>query len=294
ETARRHASRSLQVYQDEDGMVVLRGRLEPEAGALVLRALEAAGEALYQKAQGAEAATGDQPTPGQRHADALALVAETALQRGLDPGTPGERYQVVVHVDAAVLADPDCPGQSVVEDGAHVPAETSRRLACDASRVVMRHEAAGRGLEVGRRTRTIPPALRLALTHRDRGCRFPGCGLRFCQGHHIRHWANGGETRLENLTLLCRRHHRAVHEEGYRVERLSDGALRFRRPDGRPIPEVPPPAGVPADPVEALVTRHRGQGLTIGAWSACPSWLGERLDLGWAIDVLRPAHSAPG
>ncbi len=293
ETARRHASRSLQVYQDEDGMVVLRGRLEPEVGALLLRALEAAREALYQKSQRTEAATGDEATPGQRQADALALVAETALEHGLDQGTPGERYHVVVHVDADALADPNSPGQSVVEDGARVSAETSRRLACDARRVVMRHDPEGRVLDVGRRTRTIPPALRLALTHRDRGCRFPGCGLRFSQGHHIRHWSNGGETRLDNLTLLCRLHHRAVHEGGYRVERLPDGGLRFRRPDGRPIPEIPSPAAAPADPVGTLVARHREQGLNIHARTACPSWLGERLDLGWAVDVLRPTSSAP-
>jgi len=79
----------------------------------------------------------------QQQADALALVAETALHRGIEPGTPGERYQVVVHVDADVLADPDAPGQSVLEDGARVSAETSRRLACGASRVVMRHEPVG-------------------------------------------------------------------------------------------------------------------------------------------------------
>ncbi len=289
ETARRHASRSLQVYQDEDGMVVLRGRLEPEVGALVLRALEAAREALYQKARGAEAATGDEPTLAQRQADALALMAETALQHRLDPGSPGERYHVVVHVDAAALEDPNAPGQSVVEDGARVPAETSRRLACDASRVVMRHDPEGRVMDVGRRTRTVPPALRLALTHRDRGCRFPGCGLRFCQGHHIRHWANGGETRLENLTLLCRLHHRAVHEEGYQVERLPDGALRFRQPDGRLISEVPTPPAVPPDATRALVAAHRARGLAIDARTGCPSWLGERLDLGWTIGVLHPA-----
>ncbi len=288
ETARQHASRSLQVYQDEDGMVVLRGRLEPEVGALMRRALEAAGEALYQKSQ-RTAVTRDQPTPGQRQADALALVAETALQHGLDPGSPGERYQVVVHVDAAALADPAAPGQSVLEDGARVPAETSRRLACDAGRVVMRHDTQGRILDVGRRTRTIPPALRLALTHRDRGCRFPGCGLRFCQGHHIRHWANGGETRLENLTLLCRRHHRAVHEEGYRVARDAEGTLSFSTPGGRPIPEVPAPAAVPADATRALVAAHRARGLAINPRTGCPSWLGERLDLGWAIGVLHPA-----
>jgi 5-methylcytosine-specific restriction endonuclease McrA len=159
----------------------------------------------------------------QQRADALALLAESALHHGLDPGTPGERYQVVVHVDAQVLADPDQPGQSVLEDGARVSAETSRRLACDASRVVMRHDEEGRLLEIRARTRTIPPALRRALHHRDGGCRFPGCGVRFGQGHHLRHWAHGGPTTLSNLALLCRRHHRAVHEEGYQVARGPDG-----------------------------------------------------------------------
>src|SRR5262249_56743150 len=100
--------------------------------------------------------------------------------------------EVVVHVDAAVLADAGQPGQSVLEDGLRVPAGTSQRLACDASRVMMRHDPDGRLLEVGARTRTIPPAIRRALHHRDRGCRFPGCEARFGQGHHIQHWANGG------------------------------------------------------------------------------------------------------
>ena len=153
----------------------------------------------------------------QQQADALALVAETALHHGIDPGTPGERYQVVVHVDAAVLADAEAPGQSVLEGGARVPAETSQRLACDASRVVMRHDADGGIVEVGARTRTIPTAMRRALAYRDHGCRFPGCDLPFGQAHHIQHWAQGGPTTLSNLVLLCRRHHRAVHEEGFQV-----------------------------------------------------------------------------
>jgi hypothetical protein len=140
---------------------------------------------------------------------------------------------VVLHVDAPVLADPGAPGQSVLEDGVHVPAGTSQRLACDASRVEMRHDGAGTLLDVGRRTRTIPPALRRALLHRDQHCRFPGCGRRVVQGHHLRHWAQGGPTTLANLTLLCRRHHRAVHEEGYQVTREPDGELQFRRPDSR-------------------------------------------------------------
>jgi hypothetical protein len=355
--ARRHRDRGLQLYHDEDGMVVLRGRLEPEVGALLRRALEGASDALYPKGPGVgrdEAPS----TPAQRQADALALLAETALQHGLAQGpVPSDRYQVVVHVDAAVLGDagalgpvatdaaapdaaapepaaddaraaaggtlisgvvevapsepahrapaappepapgqaePPAPGQSVLEDGAYVPAETCRRLACDAQRVVLRHDAAGRVLNVGRRTRTIPPALRLALQHRDQGCRFPGCGGRVTQGHHLRHWAQGGPTSLENLALLCLGHHRAVHEEGYRVARDPDGALRFARPDGRPLPAVPPPAAVPVDPVGALVARHRAAGLALDAWTACPAWLGERFDLHWAIAVLRPDPGAPG
>ena len=302
ETTRRHRIRALHVYQDEDGMVVLRGRLEPEVGAVLIQALTAAREALYQKARAqnvpAETSGADvsaePPTMPQQQADALALVAKTALHHGIDPGAPGERYQVVVHVDAPVLADADAPGQSVLDDGARVSAETSQRLACDASRVVMRHDPNGRILEVGARTRTIPPALRRALQHRDRGCRFPGCGRRFGQGHHIHHWAHGGPTKLSNLALLCRRHHRAVHEEGFQVERQPDGELSFRRPDGRPLPESPPPAPVPVDPVEALRGRHDAHGLHLHARTAMPGWLGERLDVGWAIDVLHPlACSSP-
>ena len=197
------------------------------------------------------------------------MLAETALHHGIDPGTPGERYQVVVHVDAPVLAesdalaDPAASGQSLLEAGAHVSAETSRRLACDATRVVMRHDADGQVTEVGARTRAIPPALRRALPHRDRGCRFPGCGLPFAQAHHVRHWAHGGPTTLSNLALLCRRHHRTVHEDGYQVERQPDGALRFRR-------------------------QNDARGLHIDARTSMPGWLGERLDVGYAIDVLHP------
>ena len=294
EARRQHAARALHVYQGEDGTVVLRGRLAPEVGALLLRALDAARETLYQRRRVTGAGlpntdpAAEAPTRAQQQADALALLAETALHHQLDPGAPGERYQVVVHVDAAVLADPEQPGQSVLEGGSHVPAGTSQRLACDASRVLMRHDEDGRVVEVGARTRTIPPALRRALQHRDRSCRFPGCHVRVAEGHHLRHWAQGGPTTLSNLALLCRRHHRAVHEEGYQIERSPDGALQFRRPDGRAVPDVPPPAPVPADPVGALRTQNAAEGLRLHARTACPGWLGERLDVGWAIGVLHP------
>jgi 5-methylcytosine-specific restriction endonuclease McrA len=292
EAARQHRARALQVYQDDDGTVVVRGRLTPEAGALLLRALDAARETLYQRRREAESPAPDPalepPTRAQQQADALALLAESALHHELDPGAPGERYQVVVHVDAAVLADPAQPGQSALEEGSHVSAETSRRLACDASRVVMRHDPEGRVVEVGARTRAIPPALRRALLHRDRTCRFPGCHVRVGQGHHVQHWAQGGPTTLANLVLLCRRHHRAVHEEGYQLARGPDGALRFRRPDGRPLPEVPSPSPVSAEPAATLQAQHAARGLRLHARTACPGWLGERLDVGWALDVLHP------
>ena len=263
-------------------------RLTPEQGAVLMQALQAARDALYQRTRVAENVSEETPSMAQQQADALALLAETALHRGIEPGAPGERYQVVVHIDAPVLADVDASGQSVLADGTRVSSETSRRLACDATRVIMRHDRNGRTVEVGARTRTIPPALRRALHHRDRGCRFPGCGVRFGHGHHIRHWAQGGPTTLSNLAMLCRRHHRAVHEEGYQVERLADGALRFRTPNGWLLPDVPPLPAVPNDPVESLEAQNEAAGLRLDGQTLCPSALWERLDVGWAIDVLHP------
>jgi 5-methylcytosine-specific restriction endonuclease McrA len=274
--------------------VRVKGRLTAEAGALLVQALAAAREALYQRARtaardaGATGVPAGTPTMEQQQADALALFAETALHQGLDPGNSGERYQVVIHVDAEILADADAPGQSALDDGTHVPAGTSQRLACDASRVVMRHGGDGRVVEVDARTRTIPPATQRALHHRDRGCRFPGCRVRFGQGHHIRHWAQGGPTTLSNLATLCRRHHRAVHEEGYQVDRQPDGALCFRKPDGRLLPEVPPTPTVPVDPVKVLRAQHEADGLDLHPRTAMPLWTGERLDVAWAIGVLHP------
>src|SRR5438876_10400238 len=150
-------------------MLVIRGRLAPEVGALLVHALTAAREALYQRAgaQAGDAAPADvsaeTPTMAQQQADALGLLAETALHHGIEPGPPGERYQVVVHVDAPVLAESDAPGESALEHGGRVSAETSRRLACGASRVVMQHGRDGRVVEVGagrQRLSTAPQTAR--------------------------------------------------------------------------------------------------------------------------------------
>ena len=349
----RHRTRSLTLWPDEDGMYELRGRLDPEVGAILMRALEAARGALYRRSgkfrrpearEDPESRKDPELTAEQMRADAIGLLAERALQSGgleCDGESIGraDRFQVVVHVDAEALAgsselsgpsgsselpesseswpppplpssSPPTLGSALLEDGVRVPAGTSRRIACDASRVMMTHGSDGSVLDVGRKTRTVPPAIRRALDHRDGGCRFPGCGLRFCDAHHIKHWADGGETRLDNLVLLCRRHHRAVHEEGFAVEMVEDaeggggrgegrdprwrqvihsGArrnVRFSWPDGRPFPDAPRAPRLPDDPVRALESKHATLGIHVGAETTTPHWNGESLDLGWAIHTL--------
>lgn len=276
----RHLARGLSTWVDDDGMVVIRGRLTPEVGALVQRAIEAAADVLFRDAASAVEAGGmaGEVNHAQRRADALGLIAETALTASLDAGTAGDRYQVVVHVSAET---PNAGGQDAVievDHGAlHVSAETSRRLACDASVVRIDHDATGSVLDVGRKTRTIPPPIRRALAARDTVCRFPGCTSRRCDAHHIEHWADGGATCVDNLILLCRRHHRAVHDGGFHVVRHADGRLIFLRPDGHAIPNAPIPAEF--DPEGALV----GGG---GPVDPPPVWDGTPFDLVWAIDVL--------
>ena len=456
EERRRNASRELRTWVDEDGMVIVRGRLTPEVGAVLRRALEAAcdqarraaaagggesgeaadspagaGEDAVAAAAGAEKEAGGapaepaEPTPAQRQADAMGTVAEAALAGGLDRGTAGDRYQVVLHVDAAALAEPRdvpagtsrvavaeseprtggdrvpagtstvaapgseprtgddrvpagtsagtasrsklragghcvpagtpngtapgskpragadrvpartpatapaaadgpdaespiaaamsnraghgrqrrrrpsgaCPGarpttapcrQTVLDEagGIHVSAETARRLACDAATVTMRHDPGGEILDVGRRTRTISPALRRALAARDRQCRFPGCGNRRVDAHHVEHWADGGRTALDNLVLLCRRHHRAVHEEGYRITIDAAGDVKFLRPDGHPLPQAPPAPDWTGPALQPTNDALAAAGIEIDPDTATPSWGGERLDLDWAMHVL--------
>src|SRR4029453_18498518 len=290
EVKQQHAARGLHIHQDDDGMFVIRGRLEPEVGALVVKALAAAREKLYpwRPAGDVTDKANEAPTIPQQHADGLGLIAESALHHELDPGAPGERYQVVLHADADVLANVDRAGQTALEDGTRASAETSQRLTCDSNRILMSHGADGRAVEVAARTRTIPPALRRALQHRDQGCRFPGCSVRVGQGHHIRHWAQGGPTTLSNLVMLCRRHHRSVHEEGYGVARDVDGAIHFWRPDGQPLLDAPPPPLRAGDVVAPIQTVNDANGLRITPRTGLPTWTGERLDLGWAISALHP------
>ena len=303
--ARRHASRQLSAWIDDDGMLVLRGRLSAEAGAVLLRALDAAEERLYDLTE--ESKKGD-ITATQRRADALGLIAESALTHDLDSGTRGDRYQVIVHVDAPVLSSsrpnppdehghpvdsdqvhpepPRKPGQSVLQDGQRVSAETSRRLACDASTLEMLHHPDGRILDVGRRTRTIPTPIRRALDHRDHSCcRFPGCQVQQCDAHHVDHWADGGETKLGNLVLLCRKHHRAVHEEGFGVSWEGE-ELRFYWPNGRRLEEAPGMPGMASRGWD-LAMQLAEEGVAVAPGAGMPSWEGGSVDYQWALDRFR-------
>lgn len=242
----------LNVFWDPDGSLEIHGRLAPEDGALLLRALDSLRDSMWKDGRGsAEPRASRQAS----NAEALVAVAESALAHEGKTRPGGERYQVVVHADEDELT-----GGCELEEGSSLAPETARRLACDAS--VVRD---------GRRTRTIPSSVRRALRTRDRGCRFPGCeNRRFVDAHHVKHWAHGGETTVKNLVLLCRRHHRAVHEGGYRV----DAEGRFFNPWGKEIVAAPQlPRGDPSELRKTGVTE-------------CDTGTGERLDLAAAVDAM--------
>ena len=283
--AQQQANRSLSWFHDEDGSLVIKARLPAEAGAVFLKALEAAGNAL--PPLDVSAATSLEPVQSRtaRRADALALVAEGFLANDQQPFSGGDRQQIVVHVDAQTLRH-DHAGRCELEDGPGMAAETARRLACDASLVVLVENEQGEPLNVGRKTRTIPPALRRALRSRDQGCRFPGCThTRFVDGHHVQHWAQGGETSLSNLVSLCRFHHRLLHEGRVVVQVLDDGAFRFVRPDGRSFDSPAPGAPRQIDWMQ-LVAAHQARQINVTPRTAVTRWQGERLDYGLAVEGL--------
>jgi hypothetical protein len=284
-------------WDDDDGCLHVDAKLAPEDGALFLRALEASQEALHEQRMGeaeelAEAdlrgPAGPQEVrrpPFPTNAEGLAAMAENALARSAVGRTSAaERYQVLVHVDAATLATDapgprmTGPGSCAVADGPGVAPETARRLACDCSLVAVGDGDAGNPITAGRRTRSIPPATRRALVARDGRCQFPGCERhRFVDAHHIHHWAHGGETSLDNLVLLCRYHHRLVHEGGFTVRVDRGGRRMFNRPDGTVL-ESSPPASNPRLPASDRPPRPRAGPLLTGS--------GEPMDFRSCVDAV--------
>lgn len=286
----RHARRYVRSFTDEDGTVVIRARLSPEDGAVVLAAIEAARRALDEdrrRDEGGEVAdvsaeTRAEEGPEVGAADGLVAVCEAALSRGPEPAADaGPAVAAVVHVDEQVLEDPTAEGCAFMEDVGAVSSHTARRLLCGADVSAVRYRADG-GVEPEGRTRRIPPSLRRAVRVRDRGCRWPGCTQRrFVDVHHVQFVSRGGRTVLSNLTTLCRRHHRLVHEGGFALELSPGGRVRVSSPDGEPVPQVPP---VPVPRGPALEERHRRTGLDVGPETL--RYCGERFDMGLTVDVL--------
>ena len=283
----RHGMRCLSVFPNNEGMYVVRGLLTPETASLLMRAIDAAGDALFAAAAKDEC---ERTESSQRRADALGLVAERALAAGFGgegaplSGSRAERYQVLVHVEPKSLHENGEPGMSELEDGTRLSAESSRRLACDASCVEVVEGPEGQVLDVGRRTRTVPPAIRRALEARDRGCRFPGCGLRFTDAHHVVLWADGGDTSLRNLLLLCARHHRAVHEGGFRVCIDTEAKAVFFSPRGAVVASAPPLPDLGLDPLSALVEGNRSRGVAPDWRSGLPDFRRDH-DVPWEVEA---------
>ncbi len=205
------------------------------------------------------------------------------MEHGAPTMKSADRYQVVIHIDADTLHTGNT-GRCEIEDGPTIAAETVRRIACDASIVGMIENDAGEPFDIGRKSRSIPPSIRRALKARDKGCRFPGCThARWVDAHHIHHWADGGTTKLPNLVLLCRSHHRLIHEGGVAIHTLDDGALQFVRPNGIPFEEFPSPQ---TSSWNTLPDNHARQGLEITPNTAATLWRGERMDYELGIFVL--------
>jgi hypothetical protein len=224
---RAHARRSLRVGRDIGrGTLTLSVELPLEAGELVCQALDKAVEADGQPGPEFEGESWS-----AQQADALVMVARSYLSGRSDgSASTADAYQVVIHVDRKALHGGE--GRS------DLAVESVKRLSCDGSVVPMVDGTDGEPLNVGRKQRTVPAALKRALWARDGGCAFPGCThTHFVDAHHIRHWADGGETSLENTTLLCSGHHRLVHEGGYTIRKDHQERWYFMRPDGRAIPQ---------------------------------------------------------
>ena len=298
----RHGHRELSWHTDDDGYWVFKGRFTAEQGAMLQKALEAAGDQLFAEQQNVPAVVAaeideniplDSTTPepvSQKRADALARVVEGFLAGAGGDGTGngqtgGDKYMINIHTEVETLKADGSGAEAEIEDRGHVPAETCRRLACDCAKVHWHEDHRGEPLSVGRKTRSIPPAIRRALKRRDQGCRFPGCTCsRFVDAHHIQHWADGGETRMDNLVLLCRTHHRLVHEAGYRVRFYASEGAVFSMPNGEAIPQAPETRS--RGNVFALTSGNQKNGLDITPATSVPQWHGEHMDKLEAVDML--------
>jgi hypothetical protein len=216
-----------------NGLVKLEIVLSADEADLVLKAIEHAREGLASfkgETSGASSPKPSSPKPSSADAIVHMAAARMAGKEGGSGAPVPDRCQVVIHVDRDLTSGGGTLG-ATLDDGTHVSAETLRRVACDGGVVAAVVDEQGAVLDIGRRTRAIPTAIRRALWIRDQGCRFPGCcNKRFVHGHHLEHWLHGGRTSLDNLVMLCSFHHRLIHEGGYSIRLAADGEVQVQAP----------------------------------------------------------------
>jgi hypothetical protein len=224
-----HSARYLWRFEHDDGSITLSAQLPKETGDLVMKAIEIAAAALESggatsgntaPATGAGTGAGankislpvDADAFFRQQADALVHLAQVFLAGGESRSSTAGHYQVMVHADESALRDDG--GKS------DLPIETVRRITCDASFVTVVDDEAGNPLNAGSKTRVVSFAMKRALLDRDKCCRFPGCSHdKWLDGHHVMHWADGGDTRMDNTLLLCSTHHRLLHEGGFTIQK---------------------------------------------------------------------------
>ncbi|RLA35358.1 MAG: hypothetical protein DRR11_00100 [Gammaproteobacteria bacterium] len=297
---KQHDHRSVHFYYEPDGSMMIKARLPAEKAQLVLKAIEMAMEQTDPPETDVSAETSGvvaqdnkrKPVPMEKEgwdkqrADALTNIAESYLANGPASSSTADRYQVVLHVSAETLTNNE--GHiSHLQDGPHVSAETSRRLCCDTGISVLTEGEDGTPLNIGRKSRIIPPAMRRALKARDEGCQFPGCTLKhYIDGHHIKHWSKGGETSLANLVQLCRHHHRLVHEGGFSCTKNTEGKVEFRNPKGELIARtgyIPAFSGI-LNITERM--RNRYEDLFIDANTCVTKYDGGGIDWNMAVSAM--------
>ncbi|WP_433131903.1 DUF222 domain-containing protein [Micromonospora sp. CA-240977] len=229
--ARRAArDRHLTLSELSDGRLRLTGTLDTETAGLFRAAIDPLT---------APSGPDDQRSPGQRRHDALADLCRLSLRTTDLPDHGGDPAQIVVTTSFDAVARQLDAG--TLDAGLRLTPETVRRLACDAAILPAVLGGAGQTLDVGRQRRLITGPLRRALVLRDRGCAFPGCDRppRWCDAHHILHWADGGDTSLANAVLLCGHHHRHLHHSEWAVRLAGDGHPEFIPPAWLDPEQVP-------------------------------------------------------
>nr|WTA68102.1 HNH endonuclease [Micromonospora sp. NBC_00855] len=220
-TERAEARRHVTLSEQQNGQVRLSGNLDTETASLLREAIDPLC---------APAGEHDDRSPGQRRADALGEICRLALRTGQLPDNGGDRPQLVVTVSLDELLNGVRAG--TLETGTRLTPGAVRRLACDAGVLPAVLGGNSQVLDVGRQRRLFTGPLRRALVLRDGGCAFPGCDRppRWCDGHHVRHWADGGATALGNAVLLCGYHHRLIHRGDWEVRIAADGRPDFLPP----------------------------------------------------------------